>query len=184
MMHRKIFCIVFVAVFMVPAFVSGRQGRDKQNREFHRQQQQERMEYQYQQRQENLNLRKTLPEMTPEERQEAIRQHRDIQYQENRAFKEKMHEENMAFLKERLSHNKRLTEQQKEELIHFYEQQHDENINFRDQQHKENVDLFEKIANDPDMTYEEKKAAVSPMSNNKGKKIGNTGVFRSRKDRI
>ena len=61
--------------------------------------------------------------------------------------------------KEKLA-NSKLTDAQKSEISNFYEQQYQENVNFRDQRHQENIAFFSQIANDQNMTMEQKKAAL------------------------
>jgi hypothetical protein len=66
----------------------------------------------------------------------------------------------MAFLRARLGGNPKLTPAEKDELINCFENQYKEKISFREKQHSANVAFFEKIANDPSLTMEQKKEAI------------------------
>ncbi len=72
----------------------------------------------------------------------------------------RVHQKNRDFLKNKLANNTKLTDAQKSELANYMESQNQENISFRDQRHSENVAFFKQIANNPDMTMEQKKAAI------------------------
>lgn len=59
-----------------------------------------------------------------------------------------------------MANNKRLSDSQKSELVRYFENQNQENVSFRDARHAENIAKFESIANDPNLTQEQKKAAI------------------------
>ncbi len=127
---------------------------------FHSGQKGKRKEHYQQQKTENKEFRKTLKNMSPEEKTSAVKKHRDTQYGENKAFHEKMHQEKIAHLKEKLATDKKLTDAQKTDLINFYETQYQENAALRDKQHEENTAFFEKIAADSTLSQEQKKQAL------------------------
>ena len=86
--------------------------------------------------------------------------HRETQYQENKAFDVQEHQKNTSFLESKLAANTKMTQAQKTELINHFESQYQENVNFRDQRHNANIAYFQKIANDPSLIPEQKKAAI------------------------
>ena len=94
------------------------------------------------------------------DKKSTVKELRDVQHQENAELRQKEHEENMAFLRARLAGNAKLTPAERDELIGLFENQYKEKISFRDKQHSENVASFEKIANDPGLTMEQKKEAI------------------------
>ena len=66
----------------------------------------------------------------------------------------------MVFLKTKLANNNRLSDFRKSELINYFENQYQENVSFRDTRYGENIAKFESIANDSNLTQEQKKAAI------------------------
>jgi len=113
-----------------------------------------------QQKQENKDFRQSTKDLKGTEKTDAIVQHRETQYQENKAFIQQQHNENMAFLTEKLAKNTKLTDAQKTELSTFFESQYQENVSFRDKQHGENIGYFESVANDSTLTFAQKKAKL------------------------
>jgi len=128
--------------------------------EFRQGQKEKKKAFWSEQKAENKEFRQGLKDLPPEQRTAAVAQHRETQFGENKAFREKIHSENTAFLKDKLANNKKLTETEKTDLINFLENQHQENVSFRDQRHSANMAFFEKIANDSSLTQEQKKQAI------------------------
>jgi hypothetical protein len=124
------------------------------------QQKKERQAQIQQQKQENKEFRQSTKELKGTEKTDAIVQHRETQYQENKVFTQQQHDENMTFLKEKLATNTKLTDSQKTELTTFFESQYQENVSFRDTQHGKNITCFESVANDTTLTMDQKKAKL------------------------
>ena len=113
-----------------------------------------------QQKLENKEFRQSAKDLQGTEKTDAVVQHRESQYQENKVFSQQQHDENMAFLKDRLATNKKLTDSQKSELSAFFESQYQENVSFRDKQHGENIANFMSVANDSTLTIDQKKTKL------------------------
>jgi ABC-type Na+ efflux pump permease subunit len=109
---------------------------------------------------ENRAFRETLKGKSKQEKIEALKQFRNQQKQERKAFLQNQHDRLMAFLRERLAGSTNLTEQQKADLLAFFETQYQENMAFYDQQCEETLEFFEKTVNDTGLTAEQKKAAI------------------------
>jgi len=109
---------------------------------------------------ENRAFRETLKGKSKQEKIEALKQFRNQQKQERKAFLQNQHDRLMAFLRERLAGSTNLTEQQKADLLAFFETQYQENMAFYDQQCEETLEFFEKTINDTGLTAEQKKAAI------------------------
>lgn len=124
------------------------------------QQKKERQKQIQQQKLENKEFRQSTKDLQGKEKTDAIVQHRETQYQENKAFTQQQHDENMAFLKEKLAKNTKLTDAQKTELTTFFESQYQENVSFRDKQHNENIAYFQSVANDSTLTIDQQKAKL------------------------
>lgn len=127
------------------------------------QQRQEREAFFAKQRQENEAFRKTLKDMTPEQRAAAVKAHRDQQYAEAKQFIAQQHTENMAFLKERLAKVKGLTDAEKDELIAFCEQQYGEAVSFRDQRHQDAINQLMTILGNQSLSKDQKKSAIQDL---------------------
>ena len=146
-----------IACLTIPQIAWAKQDEVKS---FHLGQKQERKEHKLQKKQENQQFRSTLKGLTPQEKTNAVLEHRETQYGENKAFHQKLHDENMAFLNQKLANNKRLTDEQKTELVNFTNNQFQESSSFRDQQHAENIAYLQQVANDPNMTQAQRKEAL------------------------
>ena len=153
---KKITALIIIILVLLthPAFA------ERTDKKFRHRQKNERKAFWSQQKSENRDFKRRLNNIPPEERASEIAKHRETQFNENRAFREKLHVENMALLKEKLAKNKKLTDAEKTDLINFTENQYRETLSFRDQQHAEDMAFFERIANDSVMTQEQKKQAI------------------------
>ena len=156
-MKNTIITLALVLLLAVPVLVKAEEGQGKA---FRRGQRQKVQQHRQEQRKENKEFRAGLKDVKPEERKSAMATHRETKYKENAAFREQIHNENMTFLRNKLANNKKLTDAQKTELVNFFESQYQENSSYRQQRHNENVAFFEKIANDPNLTQEQKKEAI------------------------
>jgi hypothetical protein len=157
LMYKKIGVILLAGLFVIPAVAlaaKGGQGalhqEHKAARETHRQEQQT----------ENKAFRATLKGKTGEEKSAAIKANRETQHTENQAFNAGLHQENMDALNSKLANNTKMTDAQKTELVNQFESQYQENVSFRDGQYSENVAFFDQVANDANMTQQQKKAAI------------------------
>ena len=157
LMRIEIGVILLAGLFILPAVVHAEKGA---RGEFRQEQKTERKEYRQEQKSENKAFRETLKGKTGEERAEAIKSHHEVQQVEKKAFNAQQHQENMTALKNKLANNTKLSDAQKAELIEQFESQYQENVSFRDARYAENVAFFEQIANNADMTQEQKKAAI------------------------
>jgi len=140
-MKEKMVSILAAGLLLMPGIVLAKTQKcvTTEVKKFRNEQREERREFIEAQRKENREFRRTLKDMTPEERIEAIMPHWENQYQERREFNKKMYEKNIAQLKDRLENNEKLADAQKSEIISLFENQHTENVAFRDQQYKENI---------------------------------------------
>jgi hypothetical protein len=161
-MNRPSLVYLALAVVFLPGFVSAESGEGK-GKAFHKQQRAVREAHRIQQKQENEVFRATLKGKSDQEKAAAIKAHHEQQYHENTAFQEQMHQKNSEFLKAHLAANTKMTDDQKNELIAHFEKQYSENVSFREQRYNDNVAAFEKIANDPNLTHEQKKAALEAL---------------------
>lgn len=162
-MKKRIIGVLVAGLLLIPGVVMAKGAkcvRAPEVKKFRNEQKKERKEFIHAQREENREFRKTLKDMTPQEKAEAVISRWKNQYQKRREFGEKMYEENIARLKDRLENNEKLTEVQKEELANFLKEQHAENIAFHDQQYKENSEFFKNTLSNPNLTEEARKEAV------------------------
>ena len=113
-----------------------------------------------QQRDENRALHKSLKDLSPEERLDAIKEHYGTQHSENIAFFEELHDKAGAALRERLANSDKLTEEQKQEILGFFEQQYHENVAFRDGRYADTIAFFTDLFANESLTPEEIREAV------------------------
>lgn len=101
-----------------------------------------------------------VKEKTPEEKQAAIKQYRENQIAKSKAFQQGIRDKQMAELKAKLALNTKMTDAQKNEIIAAREKQYEQIAAFVDKRRSENNAFFQKLANDPSMTEEQKREAI------------------------
>lgn len=156
-MAKPLVLIIVFLVFASPCFAD-KQGAER--KEFRAQQKAKLDDFKQQMQVENHHFRESIKGMNPDDKTAAMKVHYEERFDDRRAMREKMYLENKDFLMQRLSKNKKLTDAQKSELIKSFEAQYDENVSLRDKQHREFVEFFTKTAGNPDMSIEERKAAI------------------------
>ncbi len=96
--------------------------------------------------------------------QRDVRPYRQRQREQREDYKQYFRQQNYTLMKERLARNKKLIEQEKEDLINFFQSQqeirYEKVISLNDPKYTEDLALFEKIANDPNIEFNDKKTAI------------------------
>jgi len=128
----------------------------------------------------NEKFRRSLRDMDPEQRREAILIHRAETLGEKSEFAEQRRQQNYEHLKQRLDNNPYLSEEEKDELIKHFQNKLDEGMPFRQIQIAENADFLENIANNPDLTYEERLKAIDAHFS--GQRIENRDFLQQRRE--
>mgnify|MGYP006992560538 CR=1 FL=1 len=75
-------------------------------------------------------------------------------------MKDQLHNENMAQFKSKLDSNPKLSDTQRAEILDHYETQYRENLSHEKTQRVENRQFFNQVADDPNMTQEQRKQAI------------------------
>ncbi len=147
-MNTKITTIILATALAIPLTVMAKEpGVRKEQNKAHRQDQ----------RQENQAFRETLKDLTPEQKQSAMIEHRNSQFAENVAHHEQMHQEQMTKLKAKLAANSELTDAQKQEILSKAENSYQEKVAKIQEQHQANMNFAQQVANDPNLTPEQKR---------------------------
>jgi len=101
-------------------------------------------------------------EKTPWQRD--VRQYRQHQREMRADYKEYFRQQNSIVMKEKLTKNKELTEYEKEDLIVFFQNQqeiwYEKVVPLKDPRYAGDLVLFEKISNDPNIEFQDKKTAI------------------------
>lgn len=119
-MKASVLAFLIAAALVLPTtvFAQESQNSKRENRAENRAERKaERKDYYQGQRAENQDFRKTLKDMSPEQKAEAIISHRETQFAENVAHHEALHQERMKKLRDRLSANTEMTAEQKQEIL-------------------------------------------------------------------
>ncbi len=114
--------------------------------------------------QEAQAFRATLKDMTPEQRQEAIKKHVAEQYAKATAAMAKKHQERMAALDKRLGNAQKLTDAQKQEIKAFAEKQYQERTAFVAKQHDARMAGVAKIMADTSLQGPQKGKALRELA--------------------
>ncbi|MCB9757154.1 MAG: hypothetical protein H6753_01865 [Candidatus Omnitrophica bacterium] len=147
-MNTRIITVILATALAIPLTVMAKEpGARKEQNKAHRQEQ----------RQENQAFRETLKDLPAEQRQAAIIEHRNSQFAENVAHHEQMHQEQMTKLQAKLAANSELTDAQKQEILNQAEQSYQEKVTKFQEQHQANMNFAQQIANDPNLTPEQKR---------------------------
>ena len=116
---------------------------------------------------DNDEFIKTLKGIPDSERKVAIKEHREIQFNEREEFFRQMHEETMDYVNRKISSNPQINEEQRVEMLDFIEKQYQDNVAFRKQQFEDNTHILEQIVEDPKLSFDEKKKAIQEYYNAK-----------------
>jgi hypothetical protein len=135
-------------------------GKGQDTKAFRQGQKEKKKAFVEQKKQEKKTFKESVKVKPQEEKKAAVKEQRAVRQAEKKTFMEKMHQDNIDFLKERLAKNSTLTDAQKNELVSDFNRQYQEKTSFRGAQQKANVAYFEKTANDPAMTQDQKRAAI------------------------
>ena len=100
----------------------------------------ERKDHYQGQRAENQDFRKTLKDLSPEQKADAVMSHREAQFAENVARHEALHQERMEKLRERLSANTEMTAEQKQEILAKAQKEYEEKAASAKAQRTEKLD--------------------------------------------
>lgn len=147
-MNIRIISVILATTLAIPLTVMAKEpGARREQNKAHRQEQ----------RQENQAFRKTLKNLTPEQRQTAIIEHRNSQFAENVARHEQIHQEHMTKLRAKLAANSELTDAQKQEILNKAHQSYQEKVAKFQEQHQANMNFAQQVANDPSLTPEQKR---------------------------
>ena len=137
-----------------------RKAQKEERKAFHESRKAERKAFQEQRKAENKAARDALKGTSGEERKTGLQEIARKDHDARKAFLAKQHEENMAFLKGKLAGNSRLSDAEKQELITCFETHHQEQAAFREARYQDRVTFFTQIANDPNLSQEQRKEKI------------------------
>ncbi len=113
-----------------------------------------------QQRRENQEFRQKIKRLTPAEALDAIRTHREQQYNENRAFLEAEYLQLVEAIKNRFAEKGGQDEARLQEILQRLAERYDKRRKKLDTLHTEWIALLDRLAQKPDLTWEQLRHAL------------------------